>query len=66
MYSTTIPMARTCTRCDREIGDADARYTRRTPDGGSNHFCSLNCIADTDEHDERAVRASLFDAVPAE
>jgi len=59
-------MPLTCTRCDGAIGDEAPRYTRRSPDGESSHFCSLNCIADTDEHDERAVRASLFDAVPAE
>jgi hypothetical protein len=52
-------MAPTCTRCGDEIGADDVRYTRRRPDGDDAHFCSLNCIADTDRFDERDVRARL-------
>jgi len=59
-------MSDECTRCGRRIEETDTRYTRRTPEAGSDHYCSLNCIADTDHYDESAVRDELFDAVPAE
>ncbi len=59
-------MSRECTRCGGAIAEDAPRYTRRTSQGETNHFCSLNCIADTDEFDESTVRATLFDAVAAE
>ena len=55
-----------CTRCGRDVEADDTRYTRRIPGAGADHYCSLNCLADTDQYDEDAVGAELFDAVPAE
>lgn len=55
-----------CARCGRDIEATETRYTRRTPEAGAEHFCSLNCPADTDRYDEATVGAELFDAMPAE
>jgi len=59
-------MSMECTRCGQAIADGDARYRRRTPQGTDAHYCSLNCLTNTDEYDEAAVRGRLFDAIPAE
>jgi hypothetical protein len=52
-------MVPTCTGCGDEIGGADVRYTRQRPDGADAHFCSPNCVADTDRFDGDDVRARL-------
>lgn len=57
-------MSERCERCDCTIADDDLAYRLKRPrEGETVTFCSVNCVADTDEFDEHAVRDRLEAAV---
>jgi len=55
-----IHMEPTCTNCATTIEETAVRYERARSDEVE-HFCSLNCLAETDRFQERRVRERLFD-----